>query len=215
MARPKIARKSTNIDMTAMCDVAFLLLSFFILATEFKPQEAVNVTTPNSVSAETAPKKDVVLISITPEGKVFIMMDNKDKKTALLEELNERRKLGLTPGEIDRIATLPFFGSSASQLKSALQMPADKYTGQALPGIPAQDTANNEMKDWMFAVATAHQNTKINLLLKGDMNSKYPAFKNVIDAFKANDLLKFKMVTNPENVPTDSELFRTGKRKAS
>jgi biopolymer transport protein ExbD len=65
----------------------------------------------------------------------------------------------------------------------------------------------------MFAVASAHANTKIKLLLKGDMNSKYPAFKNVIDAFKANDLLKFQMVTNPENVPTESELFKTGKRK--
>ena len=39
MARAKIPRKSTNIDMTAMCDVAFLLLSFFILATKFKPRK--------------------------------------------------------------------------------------------------------------------------------------------------------------------------------
>ncbi len=36
MARPKIARKSTAVDMTAMCDVAFLLLSFFILTTKSK-----------------------------------------------------------------------------------------------------------------------------------------------------------------------------------
>ncbi|MFM7710399.1 MAG: biopolymer transporter ExbD, partial [Ferruginibacter sp.] len=34
MPKIKIPRKSTNIDMTAMCDVAFLLLSFFILATK-------------------------------------------------------------------------------------------------------------------------------------------------------------------------------------
>ena len=213
MARPKIPRKSTNIDMTAMCDVAFLLLSFFILATEFKPQDAVNVTTPNSVSAEAAPQKDIVMISITPDGKVFMMMDNQDKKTAVLQELNKRRNLGLSENDIARASALPFYGTSVNQLKSAMQIPADKYVGESLPGIPAKDTANNEMKDWMFAVANAHANTKINLLLKGDLNSKYPAFKNVIDAFKANDLLKFQMVTNPENVPTDSELFRTGRRK--
>ena len=41
MGRAKLPRKSTNIDMTAMCDVAFLLLSFFILATKFKPPEAL------------------------------------------------------------------------------------------------------------------------------------------------------------------------------
>jgi len=214
MARPKIARKSTNIDMTAMCDVAFLLLSFFILATQFKPQEAVNVITPNSVSSDAAPKKDVVMLSITPDGKVFMMMDNTDKKITVLDELNDRRKLGWSADDVKRIAALPFFGTSASNLKAALQLPADKYNGQTLPGLPAQDTANSELKDWMYAVNTAHQGGKINLLLKGDMNSKYPAFKHVIDAFKANDLLKFKMVTNPENVPTDSELFRTGRRKS-
>ena len=50
MARPKIARKSTNVDMTAMCDVAFLLLSFFILTTKPKPSEAVPIQTPKSVA---------------------------------------------------------------------------------------------------------------------------------------------------------------------
>ncbi len=48
MGRAKLPRKSTNIDMTAMCDVAFLLLSFFILATKFKPPETLTVETPNS-----------------------------------------------------------------------------------------------------------------------------------------------------------------------
>ncbi len=213
MARPKLPRKSTAIDMTAMCDVAFLLLSFFILATEFKPAEAVNVTTPNSVSAEPAPPKDFVLVSITPDDKVFLMMDNAEKKAMVLEELNKRRNLGLSADEMARAKALPFFGTSLGQLKASLQIPADKYIGETMPGIPAQDTANNEMKDWMNAVATAHAGEKMNLLLKGDLNSKYPSFKNVINAFKHNDLLKFKMVTNPENVPVGSELYRTGRRK--
>ena len=47
MGRAKLPRKSTNIDMTAMCDVAFLLLSFFILTTKFKPAEAIAVETPS------------------------------------------------------------------------------------------------------------------------------------------------------------------------
>jgi len=72
MARPKIPRKSTAIDMTAMCDVAFLLLSFFILATKFKPSDAIPIQTPNSVAAKVAPDKDVVLVEIDKDGKAFI-----------------------------------------------------------------------------------------------------------------------------------------------
>ena len=73
MGRAKLPRKSTNIDMTAMCDVAFLLLSFFILATKFKPPEALSVVTPSSVSTKVAPEKDVVQFIIDKDGKVYLV----------------------------------------------------------------------------------------------------------------------------------------------
>ncbi|MGI8636708.1 MAG: ExbD/TolR family protein, partial [Segetibacter sp.] len=69
MSRPKIARKSTSVDMTAMCDVAFLLLAFFILTTKFKATENIKVETPSSVSSKVAPEKDVTLVSVTKDGK--------------------------------------------------------------------------------------------------------------------------------------------------
>ncbi len=213
MARPKLPRKSTNIDMTAMCDVAFLLLTFFILATEFKPTEAVNVTTPGSVSSKPAPEKDVVLVSITKDGKVYLTMDDIERKKETIEQLNERRKLGLTEAEIAKTAALPFFGTPIGQLKAAAQLPADKYLADGLEGIPAKDTANNEMLDWMSAITKAYEGAKMNLLLKGDLNSKYPTLKNVIASFKRNELLKFQMVTNPENVPVGTELYTTGARE--
>lgn len=213
MARPKLPRKSTNIDMTAMCDVAFLLLSFFILATKFKPPEAITVTTPTSVQKVHVPEKDAVLLTISPEGKVFLSIDDADRKKSVIQELNKRRNLNLTPQDIEAAGKVPFFGTPVAQLKSSLSIPADKYSGAAFPGIPAKDSTNNEVTDWMAAVQTAYQGAKLNLLLKGDMNSKYPTFKNVISAFKKNDLLKFQMVTNPENVPEGTELFKTGQKK--
>ena len=63
MGRAKIKRGSTNIDMTAMCDVAFLLLSFFILTTKFKPSEAVEVSPPSSVAAKAAPEKKTIAVA--------------------------------------------------------------------------------------------------------------------------------------------------------
>jgi len=66
MPKVKIPRKSTIVDMTAMCDVAFLLLSFFILATKQKPPEVMAVTPPNSISAKVAPDK-AILITMTKD----------------------------------------------------------------------------------------------------------------------------------------------------
>src|SRR3954453_4735047 len=220
MARPKIPRKSTAVDMTAMCDVAFLLLSFFILTTKFKPSEAVPIDTPNSVAAKIAPEKDVIMISLNKDGKIFLSTgdsrDDKDKKEAMLKSVNGTRNLGLTEAEIQALVRAPFIGVSLAQLKQQARLPVDQMTGDKLPGIPAKDSTNNELMDWMRGVADAYAGTKPNLLLKGDNVAKYPAFRNIIDAFRKKEFFKFQMITNPENVPTGSDLYKlsvSGKRE--
>src|SRR6202789_1939061 len=101
MGRAKLSRKSTNIDMTAMCDVAFLLLSFFILATKFKPPEALSVTTPSSVSSKVAPDGNVVMITMDRNGKVYfsISAKNTPEKETIIDAINTSKNLGLTDAE--------------------------------------------------------------------------------------------------------------------
>lgn len=206
MARPKIAHKSTNVDMTAMCDVAFLLLSFFILIAKFKPAEAIPVTTPTSVAAKVAPAKDLVMITINKEGKVFISMDDEPNKEYIANTLNNTKNLGIN---VKAFVKASFIGSSFGQLKAFLAIPEDQRKGNLLPGIPVDTTkGTNELNEWMHLISDSYQGKKMNLLLKGDNLAKYPAIKGVIDAFKKNDFLKFQMVTNPESVPIGSELWK-------
>ena len=210
MARPKIPRKSTAVDMTAMCDVAFLLLSFFILVTKFKPAEAITVNTPNSVVSKPAPEKNVVLITITKEGKVFVSMDDDEAKANLFDALNSAKNLGM-----DRTAFVKaqFYGAPFNQMAAFLKIAEQDRKGENLPGIPVDSTkGSNEMNDWMAYIRTAYQGRNMNLILKGDNLSKYPAFKGVIDAFKKNDFMKFEMVTNPVAVPIGSELWKNNKQ---
>ena len=210
MSRPKIPRKSTSVDMTAMCDVAFLLLSFFILTTKFKAPESVSVVTPNSVSSKIAPEKDVTLVSFTKDGKVYVSLDNESVKGELANQINAGKGVGMTATDIAAFKKASFFGTPFSQLKSALQLPADQLKSEVLPGIPARDTANNEMMDWMRYIVAAHVATgsKMNLVVKGDNMAKYPTFANVISAFKKNDQFKFQMITNPEGVPVGTDLWK-------
>ena len=207
MGRAKLPRKSTSIDMTAMCDVAFLLLSFFILTTKFKPSEADAVTIPKSVAAKVAPSKDIVQVIIDKDGKVFLEMDDEEIKENIATALNGSKNLGL---DVKAFRKTPFFGAPFGALKAFIALPEDQRKGNLLPGIPVKDTANNELTEWMAQVRAAYAATskKPNLLLKGDNLAKFPAFKSVVTAFKKNDFLKFQMVTTPEGIPVGTELWK-------
>lgn len=207
MPKVKVPRKSTSVDMTAMCDVAFLLLSFFILTTKFKPSEALDVTTPNSVANQVAPGSDVVLITIDKQGKVFYSLSEDAPKRKVIESLNEIRNIGLSDAEIENFTRAQFVGVPISKLKSFLQLNQEQQLLQK-EGIPVLDSTNNELNDWLRATYNAFKGEKMNLILKGDNDSKYPSFKAVTAALKKNDMMKIKMVTNPQSVPPGSELYK-------
>ncbi|MBH2004639.1 MAG: biopolymer transporter ExbD [Sphingobacteriia bacterium] len=206
MGRAKLPRKSTSVDMTAMCDVTFLLLSFFILTTKFKPSEAVAVTTPKSVAAKVAPEKDYVMVILDKDGKVFLEMDDVEKKEQIVNALNATRNLGIN---VQAFKKATFYGAPFTGLASFVTLPEDQRKGNRLPGIPVQDTANNELTSWMRVVKDAYMGQKEPaFLLKGDNMAKFPAFKAIIDAFKKNDILKFQMITTPEPAPVGTDLWK-------
>lgn len=211
MPKVKVPRKSTNIDMTAMCDVAFLLLSFFILTTKFKPSEALSVVTPKSVSTKPVEQKDVVLITLDKDGKAYFSVsdENTTAKMDIINAVDQAKSLGLTDAEKASFKRAnSYVGVPFSQLKSFLQLTPDQVKDFKSPGIPITDTLNNELVVWMRAALTGFAGEKMNLMVKGDNNAKYPAFKGVIDAFKKNDIFKFQMITDPENVPAGTELWK-------
>jgi len=212
MPKVKLPRKSTAIDMTAMCDVAFLLLSFFILAAKFKPPDALSVNTPSSVSTKIAPEKDVVLITIDKDGKVYFSVSdaNRQQKADIIDAINTAKNVGLSDAEKKNFSNNPtaYIAVPFSQLKAYLARNPDELKGVNLPGIPVRDSMDNQMIDWIRAAAGAFQGTKMNLIVKGDDAAKYPSFQGVINAFKKNDQMKFQIVTNPVAVPKGTELFK-------
>lgn len=209
MGRAKIPRKSTNIDMTAMCDVAFLLLSFFILATKTKPPEAVQVVTPTSVSNKVA-KEDAVIVTLNKDGKVFLMLSDPKTKNDIIDNFNSTMNLQLSPSELAKLKKSDFIGLPSNKLKAAMNM--DGITAEQMDGIPTGDSTHNEMTNWMRSIKSvyAEKQAKLELLVKGDQVAKYPVFRNLLDAFLAVDQTKFKLITGSEAVPVGSELYKTG-----
>jgi biopolymer transport protein ExbD len=205
MGRAKIKRGSTNVDMTAMCDVAFLLLSFFILTGQFKPSEAVEVSPPNSVSNKHAPQKDAFMVSIDKDNRVFVNLTD-DIKGDIWDELVKEKNMNVTDQDRKYFMATDFIGVPFNQLLQFIKIPSDQKKNVKMPGIPI-DSTNNELQAWIQAAATAGQGKKLNFLIKGDNSSKYPTFGSVIDAFKKNDIFKYNLITNAEDVPPGTPMY--------
>jgi hypothetical protein len=135
------------------------------------------------------------------------------EKKKTIENLNKTRNLGLGPAEIKSFVNIPSVGVPFSQLKSLLSLSPDQQKALKQPGIPAADSTGGELYYWVRDALSAYSGRKLNLCIKADNNTKYPAYKNVLNAFKKNDQNKFLLITAPEDAPSGSPLFETRQKQ--
>jgi biopolymer transport protein ExbD len=89
MPKIKPKRQGVLIDMTPLVDVAFLLLTFFMLTTQFKPQEEVTIELPSSNSQFKLPESDVMTLTLSKDGRIFLGLDSQRLRRRLFGEANE------------------------------------------------------------------------------------------------------------------------------
>lgn len=209
MPSVKIPRKSTFTDMTPFVDVAFLILSFFIMATKFKPPEPVEIKTPGSVLSQKLPENNAVLITIDSANRVFFTVLSEKDKTKyddIINDLNTTRNLGLSPAELANFRKTYATGVPFGGLKQLLGTEALAQREIHQPGIPVLDTNNNELVWWIGAAKRAFAGERgFKYLIKGDGGSTYPTFEAVISALKKNEEFKYNLVTSLDQVPSGSE----------
>lgn len=202
MPAVKVKRASSTVDMTAMCDVAFLLLTFFILTAQFRSQDAAAIETPSSISGIKVPDNDIMTIGLDRDGKVYFGTDNQQTRIATLENIGAAKGITFTDNEKKEFSLMSNFGLPITQLKSFLNLPKEQQAKIKQPGIPTDSTgagANNELKDWVFNSRKANNNLRI--ALKGDNLAKFPEFKNVLATLQAQNINKFNLITGTEAPP--------------
>jgi len=178
------------------------------MATKFKPEEPVEIKTPNSVSTKDLPDNDALQVTFDSTGRVFFsVLSEKDRtiKYNVIKHINETRTLGLTEAEMQNFARTPSVGVPFSGLKQLLAIPVEDQKNFKQPGIPL-DTLGGELYYWIRDAVGTFTGKKLQYLIKGDNSAKYPAFKQVLNAFKKNDIFKFQMITMLEDAPAGSEL---------
>jgi hypothetical protein len=196
MSKVKIPRKSVSLDMTAMCDMAFLLLTFFILTAKFKPDDPVVVDTPASISDIKLPDANIMTISIDRQDKIYFGIDGQFDREKMLEFVAGKYKVGFTPEEIKQFSLLSSFGVPVGNMRQLLAT-KDKSKIQQ-PGIPC-DSVNNELTDWIAYARYA--NPKLRITIKGDVNSSYQVVGQVIKTLQDQNINKFNLITDLKAVP--------------
>jgi biopolymer transport protein ExbD len=196
MSKVKIPRKSVSLDMTAMCDMAFLLLTFFILTAKFKPDDPVVVDTPASISDVKLPESNIMTISIDRQDKIYFGIDGQFDREKMLEFVAGKYKVGFTPEEIKQFSLLSSFGVPVGNMRQLLAT-KDKSKIQQ-PGIPC-DSVNNELTDWIAYARYA--NPKLRITIKGDVNSSYQVVGQVIKTLQDQNINKFNLITDLKAKP--------------
>ncbi len=196
IAKPK--RQGPGMDMTAMCDVAFLLLTFFILTTQFKGQESVPIDTPSSISEKKLMEKDMFLISLDKDGNPYFGMTNPADKVAALATMASENGISFTPAQIKTFSQTPDFGVPLNQLGGFLNLDKEQKEKVKLPGVP-NDSTGSELVAWVKAAVKA--NGKGRLAIKGDVATLYPQVKKIMDAMQKEKINKFQLITDAENKP--------------
>lgn len=199
MTKVKLPRKSTAIDMTAMCDVAFLLLTFFMLTSNFTQKEPVIVSTPSSISEIKIPERNIMTIIIDKSGKVFFGIDGQEKRIELLQKMGEAYSETYTPQELKEFSVINGFGVPIEQMKAYLALkPADRDMKDNQPGIP-YDSLNNQLKNWVrFARAV---NPAFRIAIKADAALAYPVIKKVMNTLQDLDENRYNLITSLEQAP--------------
>ena len=97
MARIKPKRHGVVTDMTAMCDVTFLLLTFFIMTTQFKKPDVEQIKPPSSISEKLLPDASLMTVNATPDGKFYFQpVENPSERVELLDKMGQNTVLLLT-----------------------------------------------------------------------------------------------------------------------
>jgi len=202
MAKIKMSKKAASIDMTAMCDVAFLLLTFFILTATAKTPEPLPVETPASTVEVKLPETGLVTLTVgKSEGKdkVFFGMKDRDVREKTLELMGNKYGVKFTPEESAQFALIDEFGVPIQALKQIIAMKgAERNKAGLQPGIP-MDSIDNQLKDWIYTARQANielgKEKDLDFAIRGDAKQEYPKIKKIMDILQDQKINSFNLVT--------------------
>jgi len=201
MPKIKLPTKSPRIDMTPMVDTFAVILTFLMLTATMRQNEPADVVTPFSISEKPTPDFNTMTFLISPEGKVFMNMDNGHDtllkfRPKILVEIGKRYGIEFTEVQQREFEKYPSsIGVPMEKMKDFLdaKKTADRNVFQT--GIPI-DSADNQLAMWILYARQVNPN--IQACIKGDSNTGFETVEKVLDILQDKNVNRFNLITSLE-----------------
>jgi biopolymer transport protein ExbD len=209
-----------QLDMTPMVDLAFLLVTFFMLTASFRMAEPVTVDPPSSIGQITLPDNHI-MVTIDEKGRPFFGLSNTSAKSAALQRMSEKYKVAFTEEQKKKFTGLSSFGVDLKDLPRYLDgSESERMKFQPQKGIPT-DSLNNQLRDWIsFGGAEAvkifndardkahaanqdFKGEKPRYAIKCDAQTKYIVVKDIVKIFTDLKIYQFNLITSLEANPNE------------
>ncbi|UOQ81067.1 ExbD/TolR family protein [Hymenobacter taeanensis] len=190
--------------MTPMVDLAFLLVTFFMLTTKFAPEEAVVVDTPSSTSEIRLPESHVITIAVDKDKRVFFGMDDDEIKADLLKQVGAKYGVSFTAPQVQAFrGVASSFGTPIEKLPALLNLDSEQRKSVKQEGIPS-DSLNNQLIEWIVTAQSLSRKQfgkPAYIAIKGDGNADVPTVKKVISLMQDKNINRFNLITDLETKP--------------
>jgi biopolymer transport protein ExbD len=216
MPKIKIPKSTPSIDMTPMVDLAFLLVTFFMLTAAFRMAEPVVVDPPSSVSEKLLPE-NTIMITVDNIGRPFFGMSNAEARMNCLKRMGERHHINFTEQQVKKFAGMASFGIDIKDLPRYIDADdAHRLSFQPQKGVPNDSLNNPQLHDWiLFSAQEANgiyirerdkaktngvefRGEKVRYAIKADGKAKYISIKEIIKTFTDMDIYRFNLITSLE-----------------
>jgi len=194
MYKGKLKRQNLSVDMAAMCDIAFLILIFFILCANPKAQRPVDVERPLASGGIYDPGEGNFKI-ILAQGKTMVELENRDR-AKVLTKMGEKYHISFTAVELAKFDKIGTIGVPMAAMKQFIDGYYNVKAFMEQPGI-RMDSKNNELFDWLIAarqVSKENHGYDLSMTIDADKSAMYPEIKNVINTLESQKIFKFDLM---------------------
>lgn len=216
MPKIKVPKSAPSLDMTPMVDLAFLLVTFFMLTASFRMAEPVVVDPPSSTADKLLPD-NTIMVTVDNNGRAFFGVSNGEAKVATLQKMAGKYNIKFTEEQVKKFGGMSSFGVDIKDLPRYIDASEnERLKFQPQKGVPNDSIKNPQLSNWILYAAQETNavyvrerdkakaagkdfvGEKPRYAIKADGKAKYISVKEIIKTFTDLKIYRFNLITSLE-----------------